>query len=92
MIIKAIRCLAVVSLMATLVSHAHAGWGCGAYNGSGSVGRSWSAGGESEARRVALEQCDKVRRQYNEDAACRVKSCSENVDTREQSRALWPTQ
>jgi hypothetical protein len=92
MIVKAIRCFGAVGLIAAAtVSHAQAGWGCGAYNGSGSVGRSWSGSTEDDARRVAMEQCDTVRRQYKEDASCHVESCRNNVDTRDDARTLWPT-
>ncbi len=66
-----------------------AGWGCGARNVSGSIGRAWAGQSESEARDAALADCKKATRIYHETAKCYV-VCRPNVDTREQARALWP--
>ena len=77
-------------VLGATISDAHAGWGCGARNASGSIGRSWSLTTEGEARDHALDACGREAHRHRETAPCRVASCRPNVDFLPQAYKLWP--
>jgi hypothetical protein len=85
------KCLIVaasVFALAATSAPAWAGWGCGYTHSqldAGEYGVIWSSPSEPDARQSAMKLCT-----GSGHAGCRVVSCSANVDTREQARAIWP--
>jgi hypothetical protein len=75
-----------VAAGAVSASPARAGWGCGAINDDGGMGRTWHADSEREARTQALKAC------ATEGKSCHIINCRENIDTQQQAHALWPPQ
>lgn len=75
----------ILALAAASASPAWASWACGARSSGGAIGRAWLEPTEAEARDGALQSCREIGGHR-----CRIISCAENVQTREQAHARWP--
>ncbi len=77
--------VSLVGFAAIGAAPAWAAWGCGARSSNGIASHNSGEPSEAAARKDALADC---KSQGNR--RCSIISCSDNVDTIEKARELWP--